>query len=327
VIKAPFPYFGGKSKIASEVWRRFGQPDHYIEPFCGSAAVLLARPLPISGTETINDINAWVTNAYRAIKADPEQVASYAAWPVNELDLHARGDWLFHRSDVQAWIEQLRADPDYYDAKSAGWWIWGSSAWIGDWQPRTNAIVWRQRPHLTDHGIGIHRKRPHLMHRGKGIHRSRPHLDRQGTGIHFKPKRDNLIDYMHMLANRLRNVRICCGDWQRVCTRAILAGFPRTALFLDPPYSQDLRDPNLYSTHDEHGLAEKVRIWCLQPEHGNLRIALCGYEGEHQMPEDWECLAWKAQGGLANEGQNRNANRFKERIWFSPACLQQRRLF
>lgn len=43
-MKAPFPYFGGKSKIADVVWSALGQPAHYIEPFFGSGAVLLARP-------------------------------------------------------------------------------------------------------------------------------------------------------------------------------------------------------------------------------------------------------------------------------------------
>jgi hypothetical protein len=28
-LKAPFPYFGGKSKIASLVWSRLGNPDNY----------------------------------------------------------------------------------------------------------------------------------------------------------------------------------------------------------------------------------------------------------------------------------------------------------
>jgi site-specific DNA-adenine methylase len=43
-LKAPFPYFGGKSAIAPVVWQRFGDPPNYDEPFVGSAAVLLARP-------------------------------------------------------------------------------------------------------------------------------------------------------------------------------------------------------------------------------------------------------------------------------------------
>lgn len=32
-MKSPYPYFGGKSKVADEVWRRFGKCDTYVEPF------------------------------------------------------------------------------------------------------------------------------------------------------------------------------------------------------------------------------------------------------------------------------------------------------
>ncbi|MGB9619722.1 MAG: DNA adenine methylase [Armatimonadota bacterium] len=44
MLKAPFPYFGGKSKIAPLVWSRLGNVKNYVEPFFGSGAVLLARP-------------------------------------------------------------------------------------------------------------------------------------------------------------------------------------------------------------------------------------------------------------------------------------------
>ena len=43
-LKAPFPYFGGKSRFAKDVWMRFGKLDRYIEPFAGSLAILLANP-------------------------------------------------------------------------------------------------------------------------------------------------------------------------------------------------------------------------------------------------------------------------------------------
>ena len=72
----------------------------------------------------------------------------------------------------------------------------------------------------------------------------------------------------------------------------------------------------------------KVRAWAL--EHGDdpdLRIALCGYAGEHEMPKTWTEHAWKGARGYVAEG---NTNRELERIWFSPHCLpieQQRELF
>ena len=43
-LKAPFPWFGGKSRVAHFVWPRFGNVGNYVEPFAGSLAVLLKRP-------------------------------------------------------------------------------------------------------------------------------------------------------------------------------------------------------------------------------------------------------------------------------------------
>lgn len=36
----PFPYFGGKSVVALEVWAGICHVDNFIEPFFGSGAVM-----------------------------------------------------------------------------------------------------------------------------------------------------------------------------------------------------------------------------------------------------------------------------------------------
>ena len=69
-----------------------------------------------------------------------------------------------------------------------------------------------------------------------------------------------------------------------------------------------------------------VRAWAL--EHGDdpkLRIALCGYDGEHDMPQSWDCVAWTAGGGYGRS-QRGKSNRHRERIWFSPHRLSDSRL-
>ena len=86
-VKAPFPYFGGKSRIAGAVWERFGDVPNFVEPFFGSGAVLLSRPQPFAGSETVNDLDGMIANYWRATQADPDAVAQWADWPVNENDL------------------------------------------------------------------------------------------------------------------------------------------------------------------------------------------------------------------------------------------------
>lgn len=63
-LAAPFPYFGGKSLARPIVWTALGNPVNYVEPFAGSAAMLLGRDRP-GKVETINDSDGFVANFLR----------------------------------------------------------------------------------------------------------------------------------------------------------------------------------------------------------------------------------------------------------------------
>jgi len=39
-----------------------------------------------------------------------------------------------------------------------------------------------------------------------------------------------------------------------------------------------------------------------------LRIALCGYEGEHEMPADWAIHSWSAGEGFGGQAKERSHN-------------------
>jgi hypothetical protein len=396
LFKAPFPWFGGKSRVAKMVWKRFGDVSTYLEPFFGSGAVFLNRPLPFDGNETVNDFDGLVANFWRALQADPAAVAKYADWPVNENDLTARHAWLVARKDtLQA---KLEGDPDYFDAKIAGWWCWGMACWIGsgfcsgngpwqvveaedgsrqlvhlgdDGQGVNRQLVHlsdegrgvnRQLVHLSDEGRGVNRQLVHLSTDGQGVNRQRVHLGNEGRGVNRKRvhlggewsdgrgvvasnNRLNegdkagmgecgLLAWMQALSERLKRVRVCCGDWTRICggrdgdaiSHFFSAG-DTCGIFLDPPYSDAAdRDPDIYRV-ESLSVANAVREWAIR--HGDdsrLRIALCGYEGEHQMPASWSCVSWKAAGGMAAlsadlEGKGKLNSR-RERVWFSPHCLK-----
>lgn len=436
VLKAPFPWFGGKSRVAHEVWQRFGDVPNYVEPFAGSLAVLLARPTA-PRVETVNDINCFIANFWRAVTADPEGVATAADWPINEADLHARHLWLVNQIGFR---EKVKTDPDYFDVKIAGWWVWGICQWIGSgwcaepqWRGRSNAgrvargvnavprdakrhpaktnngenAVWAVRPflgsdgkgqgvlrthrrgsqnpalnedgtaktwqkrRLSGHGeTGVHRKmisagrdergllsrtaakRPRLARgHGRGVLRTTrqiPDLGGNsgavGRGIHASANvaagnEEGLYNWMLDLADRLRRVRVCCGDWKRVTGPAVTHKIGLTGVFLDPPYDTRVigaglgregfaPSGKLYEEHDNE-TSLLVRSWAI--ENGDnplLRIAVCGYEGEHEFPETWEKIAWKANGGFSNQGSNGAVNATRERIWFSPHCRRpNERLF
>jgi DNA adenine methylase len=148
-----------------------------------------------------------------------------------------------------------------------------------------------------------------------GINRKLPHLGDAGRGI-------LIAHYFSALSQRLREVRICQGEWDRVLGESVTVKHGQTAVFLDPPYASDEHAVE-YSAHADVSAA--VAEWAVA--NGNnpeLRIALCGYDGEHEMPKSWEMVSWKSRGGYGSQSQDGRgrANAERERIWFSPYCLK-----
>ncbi len=321
-LKAPFPYFGGKSRIAPEIWRRFGPVDNYVETFCGSAANLLARP-DYGESEVINDACGFVANFWRCVKLKPKELAQHADWPVNENDHHARHAWLL--TQIDGLRSRLEGDPDYCDPRIAGYWVCGISSAIGrygagdgPWRSVEGKLV-RIDKKTAPKGPGISRQIPKAG--WNGIHARGP----KAESYHGSCDRwaTHVEETIQLLSDRLRRVKVMCGDWQRVLTPSFTTGRKKngiTAVFLDPPYASETEcDQHLYRMTDGQ-VSHAVRAWAI--EHGNderWRICLAGYEGEHAMPDDWECFAWSATGGYSNRG---TSNRHRERLWFSPHCLE-----
>jgi DNA adenine methylase len=69
-VKPPFTYFGGKTAIAERIAALLPPHEHYVEPFAGSLAVLLAKRR--SRMETVNDLDGDLMNFWRVLRDDPE---------------------------------------------------------------------------------------------------------------------------------------------------------------------------------------------------------------------------------------------------------------
>jgi hypothetical protein len=314
-LQAPFPWFGGKSRVAAEIWRRFGGVENYVEPFFGSGAVLLARPQPFTGVETVNDADGFLANFWRAIKAAPDEVAEWADWPVSEADLHARHYWLITEGKDR--LARILGNPDAYDAKIAGWWVWGICCWIGGgWCSGNGPWQWTGEEWVKeDDEAGVSKRLP-LLWKGRGIHRQRPQSG---------DRRQWITDWFAALSARLRNVRITNGDWSRVLGDSVTWRHGKTAVFLDPPYSNDERYAGIYA-HDDGSVAAQARAWAIKAgKNPDMLICLAGYDTEHEMPPDWSVYRWKAHGGYAHLGDGRGRqNAARETLWFSPACAEPR---
>ena len=362
--KAPMPWYGGKSQAAPLVWSLLGDVDHYCEPFAGSLAVLLDRPHPCNRayhSETVNDLDGFIANAWRAIAQSPDATAHAASWPVSECDKSARQIALLRWRDEVA-LERLAGDPAWHDPVMAGWWLWavavqigafaGDGAWTADRvtgrivkQARGARVpgVSRNLPNITREiaGVngqtlrepGVFRNRPHLTDNGQGVNaaavRSAGIADDSEAARYHPTTMPRLRAWFALLSARLRHVRVLNGDWTRLCTTGAMHTLTvrqggHVGVFLDPPYADNIRAGGLYS-HDSGAVTDAVREWCIaNGDNPCRRIVLAGYDVEHQALEahGWTVHEWFAHDDFLRGGMGEQQHR--ERLWASPHCLSQR---
>lgn len=78
-------YFGGKTRLAARIAALLPEHAHYVEPFAGSLAVLLAKTQ--SRMETVNDLDGELMTFWRVLRDEPEQLARVCA-----LTPHSRAE-------------------------------------------------------------------------------------------------------------------------------------------------------------------------------------------------------------------------------------------
>ncbi|MFC7330799.1 DNA adenine methylase [Marinactinospora rubrisoli] len=130
-MKSPIAYYGSKLSIASEIVRLLPPHDHYVEPYAGSLAVLLAKTP--SKMETVNDLDGRLMGWWRALRDRGDELARVCA-----LTPHSR-------AELAAAHE--RADDELEDARRV---------WVLLTQGRTGTmrnVGWRH--HINPRGSSI----------------------------------------------------------------------------------------------------------------------------------------------------------------------------
>ncbi|ACU71952.1 D12 class N6 adenine-specific DNA methyltransferase [Catenulispora acidiphila DSM 44928] len=99
----PFSYFGGKSTLAPVIAGLLPAHGHYVEPFAGSLAVLLAKAP--SRMETVNDLDGGLMAFWRVLRDRPADLERVCA-----LTPHSRAEYLdaYRTDDAPDDLERAR---------------------------------------------------------------------------------------------------------------------------------------------------------------------------------------------------------------------------
>lgn len=100
----PFTYYGSQYRSLDFILERLPHSDCYIEPFAGSAVVLLNRRE--SGHEVLNDLNGNIINFFQILREKPEKF-------VQSLELTP-----YSRSEFEKAVER-RGNPNLTDLERA----------------------------------------------------------------------------------------------------------------------------------------------------------------------------------------------------------------
>lgn len=200
-IKAIAPWFGGKRTLAPAIVQELGEHNQYFEPFCGSMAVIFAKPE--CSQETVNDLHGDATNL---------------AWV---LQNEALADQLYDRACrtlfAESMIKQIWKElgdtpcPAEIDAERA------YKYFVFSWAMR-NGVSGTSRM------------------RGNGFQIALRFTPRGGSpAIRFK----SAVDSIPAWHNRLRNVVILRRDAFQLLPR--FEDGPGLAIYADPPYHPQSR--------------------------------------------------------------------------------------
>lgn len=85
-MKPPVPYFGGKMKVGPAIAALLPPHSHYVEPYCGSLSVLMAKAP--SDHETVNDLDEALVTFWRMLRERPADLARVCA-----LTPHSRREY------------------------------------------------------------------------------------------------------------------------------------------------------------------------------------------------------------------------------------------
>ncbi len=178
--RSPFPWFGGKQKLADEILGLFPEHAVYVEVFGGGASVLLSKP-PAT-LDVYNDRDDGLVNFFEVLRDQPERLVAML-----ELTPYSRREWQRARA---TWF---KVDDPVERARR--WYVVASQS-FGAMVARDSCAGWKQ-----DVGCGW-----------GGERLGRMHLSRAASTA-------NRIDHIWRFVERMRLVQIEALDWRECLER------------------------------------------------------------------------------------------------------------
>jgi len=261
-IKAIAPWFGGKRTMAPVIVDELGPHTQYFEPFCGSMAVLFAKPP--AQKETVNDRHAELVNLGRVL----------ADRPAAEQLYERLGRVLF--SDAVLWQagEEL------------------SKPWDGPASVVSEAMTERAYWYV----IASWQGRNGTAGTARIEHRLAVRWSRSGGSPTVRWR--NAVESIPWWHERLRDVVILCRDALTIIDRQ--EDCRQTAIYVDPPYASESRGflKNGKSSRylhefrheaDDEGPDDHQRLRDLLAAYKEARIVVSYYDSPRirQLYEGW----------------------------------------
>jgi DNA adenine methylase len=130
MVKPLISYYGGKQRLVSKIVPYFPQHTVYVEPFCGGASMLFAKPIlkTKNGSdyrEIINDVNEHITNLYRIAKTQPEELIKMIDATLFSQADHKKAFEILKKGTYsnleQAWATYIQCNCSFSKQMFKGW--------------------------------------------------------------------------------------------------------------------------------------------------------------------------------------------------------------
>lgn len=126
-MKPPFSYYGGKQRMSSKIAPLIPQHTVYVEPFCGGATIMFAKPWPdvtnvAHYREVINDTNGHVINFFKQLKDNGKELCRTLSLTPYSEQLHKEAKDLNSGSELERAVKFfINVSQSFANILGGGW--------------------------------------------------------------------------------------------------------------------------------------------------------------------------------------------------------------